>query len=683
MKKFLLIGTIAFMGTALLTSCGQAGKKAAPEAEFNYEVDRFEDISVLKYRLPAFEQLTSGEKEFIYYLSEAALCGRDILWDQNFKYNMLIRKTIEAIIDTYDGDRESTDYKAFITYAKRVFFANGIHHHYSNDKFVPGFSADYFAGLVSGSDAARLPLKEGQTAGDLTAMLTPVLFDPALYARRVDQSEGADMITASANNFYEGVTQAEVEKYYASLADPADPRPVSWGLNTKVVKADGKVTEIPWKSGGMYGQAIDKIVYWLEKARDVALSETQKNELDLLVQYYRSADLKTWDEYNVVWAGNTGLSVDYINGFIETYGDPLGMKATWETVVDYKDTEASKRTALITENAQWFEDHSPVDGKYRKEKVTGVAASVINVAMLGGDCYPASPLGINLPNSNWIRTEAGSKSVTLANITDAKDIVSRGSGFLEEFACDQAEINRAVKWGSLSDALHTDMHECIGHASGKLAPGTDPNALKNYASPLEEMRADLFALYFMMDPKMTEIGLMPTDEPARAQYDGYIRNGFLTQIVRIQPGKDIEQAHMRCRSSIAHWVYEKGRSENVIEVVKRDNKTFVRINDYQKLRGLFGEMLKEVQRIKSEGDFAAGRDMIENYGVKIDQELHGEILARYAGLNLAPYSGFVNPVMTPVTDSNGKITDVKIEYCSDFLGQMMEYGKKYSFLPVW
>ncbi|HHU99286.1 MAG TPA: dihydrofolate reductase [Bacteroidales bacterium] len=683
MKNYLLIATILFMGTALLTSCGEAGKKAAPEAEFKYEVDRFEDISVLKYRLPAFEQLTTGEKEFIYYLSEAALCGRDILWDQNFKYNLLIRKTIEAIIDTYDGDRESDDYKAFITYARRVFFANGIHHHYSNDKFVPGFSADYFALLVSGSDADRLPLKEGESADDLTSMLTPVLFDPALYARRVDQTEGVDMVTASANNFYEGVTQAEVEQYYASLADPADPRPVSWGLNSKVMKVDGKVTEIPWKSGGLYGQAIDKIVYWLEKARDVALSETQKNELDLLISYYRSGDLKTWDEYNVVWAGNTELSVDYINGFIETYGDPMGMKATWEAVVDYKDSEASKRTALITENAQWFEDHSPVDPQYRKEKVTGVAASVINVAMLGGDCYPASPLGINLPNSNWIRAEAGSKSVTLANITDAKDIVSRGSGFLEEFAFDQAEIDRIVTYGSISDALHTDMHECIGHASGKLAPGTDPNALKNYASPLEEMRADLFALYFMMDPKMTEIGLMPSDEPARALYDGYIRNGFLTQIVRIQPGKDIEQAHMRCRSAIAHWVYEKGRPENVIEVVKRDSKTFVRINDYQKLRGLFGEMLREVQRIKSEGDFEAGRSMIENYGVKIDQELHGEILARYAGLNLAPYSGFVNPVMTPVTDRKGRITDVKIEYCSDFLGQMMEYGKKYSFLPVW
>ena len=673
---------IAFMGTALFTSCGPAGEKAGAGDEFTYEVDRFEDISVLRYRLPGFEQLTSAEKEFIYYLSEAALCGRDIFWDQNFKYNLLVRKTIEGIIETYQGDREGDDFKAFITYAKRVFFANGIHHHYSNDKFIPGFSSDYFALLIEGSDPSSLPLNEGETAAGLAEMLTPVLFDPLLYAKKVDQSEGIDMIAASANNFYEGVTQAEAEAYYASLADPGDPRPVSWGLNTKVVKSNGVVTEIPWKSGGLYGQAIDKIVYWLEKARDVALNDVQKEELDLLIEYYRTADLKTWDDYNILWARNTGLSVDYINGFIETYGDPLGMKATWEAVVDYKDIEASKRTALITENAQWFEDHSPVDPAYRKEKVTGVAASVINVAMLGGDCYPASPLGINLPNSNWIRTEAGSKSVTLANITDAKDIVARGSGFLEEFAFDQAEIERAVKWGSLSDALHTDLHECIGHASGKLAPGTDPNALKNYASPLEEMRADLFALYFMMDPKMQEIGLIPSDEPAKAEYDNYMRNGFMTQTARILPGKDIEQAHMRCRSAIAHWVYEKGKADNVIEVVKRDEKTYVRINDYQKLRGLFGEMLKEVQRIKSEGDFSAGKSMIETYGVRIDQELHGEILARYAKLNLAPYSGFVNPVMTPVTDRDGKITDVKIEYCSDYLGQMMEYGKKYSFLPA-
>jgi len=680
MKKILLTGTVAAMGIVLLTSCGHKGSKGAENGDFSYIADRFEDISVLRYRLPGFEQLTPAEKEFIYYLSEAALCGRDIFWDQNFRYNIPVRKTIEAVIASYGGDRETDEFRAFITYAKRVFFANGIHHHYSNDKFVPGFPREYFAAIVKGSDQSLLPLKEGQTPDDLVAFLTPVLFDPDLYARKVDQSDGVDMITSSANNFYEGVTQQEVEQYYASLADPADTRPVSWGLNSKVVKRDGKVTEITYRSGSLYGTAIDSIIFWLEKAKEVALSDTQKRELELLIDYYRTGDLKTWDDYNIMWAGNTGLTVDYINGFIETYGDPLGMKATWESVVDYKDIEASKRTALITANAQWFEDNSPVDPAYRKEKVTGVAASVINVAMLGGDCYPASPLGINLPNSNWIRTEAGSKSVTLANITDAKDIVARGSGFLQEFAWDEAEIERAVMNGSLADALHTDMHECIGHASGKLAPGTDPNALKNYASPLEEMRADLFALYYMMDPKMREIGLMGSDDVAKAAYDNYIRNGFMTQLARITPGKDIEQAHMRCRSAIAHWVYEKGRQDNVTEAVTRDGKTYVRINDYERLRSLFGEMLKEVQRIKSEGDFEAGREMIEKYGVKVDHSLHGEILERYAKLDLAPYSGFVNPRLVPVRDRQGKITDVKVEYCDDYLEQMMEYGRKYSFL---
>ncbi len=680
MKKNLLTGTIAVMGIILLASCGQSGKKNAADEEFTYQVDRFADISVLRYRLPGFDQLSLQEKQFIYYLSEAALCGRDILWDQNFRYNLVIRKTIEAVIDTYSGDKETDQYKAFLIWAKRVFFANGIHHHYSTDKFVPGFPKEYFADLVSNSDASRLPLAAGQKAGDLVAMLTPVIFDPVLYAKRVDQSAGTDMITSSANNFYDGVTQAEVERYYAAKADPADPEPVSWGLNSKVIMADGRVTELTYKSGGLYGAAIDQIITWLEKARSVALDDVQKREIGMLIEYYRTGDLKTWDDYNVIWAGDTGLPVDYINGFIETYGDPLGMKATWEAVVDYKDLEASKRTSIITGNAQWFEDNSPIDPKYRKEKVTGVAASVINVAMLGGDCYPASPLGINLPNSNWIRSTAGSKSVTLANITDAKDIVDRGSGFLQEFAYDQTEIDRAVKYSSLADALHTDLHECVGHASGKLAPGTDPNALKNYASPLEEMRADLFALYYLPDPKMIEIGLVQSEEPSKALYDNYIRNGLLTQIVRIQPGKDIEQAHMRGRAAIAHWVYEKGKGDNVIEIVKRDGKTYVKINDYAKLRTLFGDMLKEVQRIKSEGDFEAGKNMIENYGVKIDPALHKEILARYEKLNLAPYSGFVNPRLIPFTDKDGTITDVKVEYCSDYLGQMMEYGRDYSFL---
>ena len=680
MTKNLLIGTIAAMGIVLFTSCRQTENKSAEAEGFIYQVDRFEDISVLRYRLPEFELLPLQEKELIYYLSEAALCGRDILWDQNFRYNLVIRKTIEAIINSYTGDRETEEYKAFTTYAKRIFFANGIHHHYSNDKFVPGFTPEYFKSLVMRSDATMLPLSDAIQPSDLVAKLSPVLFDPDLYAKRVDQSEGVDMVVSSANNFYEGVTQKEVENFYAALNDPSDKTPVSWGLNSKVVLEDGKIVEIPYHSGGMYGAAIDMIIMWLEKAKDVALSDIQKHELEMLIEYYRTGDLKIWDDYNVLWAGNTNLPVDYINGFIETYVDPLGMKATWEAIVDYKDIEASKRTSLITSNAQWFEDNSPIDPKYRKDKVTGVAASVINVAMLGGDCYPASPLGINLPNSNWIRSEAGSKSVTLANITEAKDIVTRGSGFLEEFAYDDAEIERAKAYASLADALHTDLHECIGHASGKLAEGTDPNALKNYASPLEEMRADLFALYYLMDPKLIEIGLFTSPETGKAEYDNYLRNGLLTQISRIKPGKDIEQAHMRCRSAISHWVFEKGAPDKTIELVSRDNKTYVRINDYQKLRKLFGEMLKEVQRIKSEGDFEAGKNMIEKYGVKIDPVLHNEILERYEKLNLAPYSGFVNPVMTLVTDANGNINDVTVEYCSDFLGQMMEYGKKYSFL---
>ena len=639
------------MGRAFFNACRQNENNRAPAGDFSYHADRFDDISVLRYRLPGFETLSLREKELIYYLSEAALCGRDIVWDQNFRYNIVVRKTLEAVIDSYTGNRETGEFRAFITYAKRIFFANGIHHHYSNDKFVPGFSAGYFATLVRESDTALLPLAEGCQPENLIELLTPVLFDPGLYSRRVDQTAGADMITSSANNFYEGVTQTEVESYYAALATSGDKTPVSWGLNTKVVKTAGKVSEIPYRSGGLYGNAIEKIIAWLEKAREVALSNIQNREIGLLIDFYRTGDLKTWDEYNILWAGNTGLSVDYINGFIETYADPLGMKATWESVVEYKDLEASKRTGLITSNAQWFEDNSPVDPHYRKEIVTGVAASVINVAMLGGDCHPASPLGINLPNSNWIRSEAGSKSVTLANITEAKDIVARGSGFLEEFAFDETEIARAKKYASAADALHTDLHECIGHASGKLAPGTDPNALKNYASPLEEMRADLFALYYLPDPKMNEIGLISSPETAMAEYDSYIRNGMLTQIARIAPGKDIEQAHMRCRASISHWVYEQGAGEKVIGIMSRDGRTYVRIYDYRKLRVLFGRMLKEIQRIKSEGDYEAGKAMIERYGVKIDPVLHAEILERYAKLNLAPYNGFVNPVLKPVTDA--------------------------------
>jgi dipeptidyl-peptidase III len=682
MKKCLTIATVTIIYIIMTGSCKNNNKGAQRNPDFNYQVDRFEDIRVLRYQLPGFNSLSLKEKEFIYFLSEAALCGRDIQWDQNFKYNLLVRKTIEGILSAYNGDKSSNEYKSFMTYAKIVFFANGIHHHYSNDKFVPGFSSEFFASLVNATDESSLPLAEGEKKSDLIKKLTPVLFDGKLYAKKLNTADSCDIVASSAVNFYDGVTQKEVTGYYASLADPDDQSPVSWGLNSKVVRQGGKVTEIPYKSGGMYGPAIDKIIYWLDKARQAALSEEQAKALDLLIEYYKTGNLKTWDEYNILWAGDTEDPVDYINGFIETYNDPLGMKANWESIVEYRDIEATKRTAIITANAQWFEDNSPVNPAYRKTKVTGIAASVINVAMLGGDSYPASPLGVNLPNADWIREKAGSKSVSLANITNAIDIASQGNGMLEEFAYDQTEIDRARKFASLANALHTDFHECIGHASGRLAQGTDPNALQNYGSALEEARADLFALYYLMDKKVISLGLVPSDEVGKAEYDNFIRNGLLTQIVRIKPGKNIEQAHMRDRAAIAHWVYENGKAGNVIEVVKRDNKTFVRINDYQKLRELFGKLLSEIQRIKSEGDYEAGKALIENYGVKIDPALHKEVLERYSKLDLAPYTGFVNPTLTPVTDGNGIITDIKVEYCSDYLLQMMEYGKKYSFLPV-
>ncbi len=681
MKNITNLLFLMFMTSVLTLSCRQSKPAATAETDFTYEIDRFEDIRVLRYRVPGFEQLTLKQKQFIYYLSEAALCGRDILWDQYFRYNLLVRRTIEAIILTYDGEREINDFDAFTTYAKRVFFANGIHHHYSNEKFKPGFSIEYFEELVINSDPDELPLNDGLDQKKLIAMLVPVMFDENLYANRAVQRAGADMVSESAINFYEGVTQSEVESYYAAIVDTDDQRPVSYGLNTKVVKEGDLVREVVWRSGSMYGAAIDKITGWLEKAMEYAENDTQKSELSVLIDYYRTGNLKTWDDYNVIWAGNTDPVIDYINGFIETYADPMGMKATWEAIVNYRDLEATKRTAIISANAQWFEDNSPINPAYKKEEVTGVSASVINIAMLGGDCYPASPIGINLPNADWIRREVGSKSVTLANISEAHDKASQGSGFLEEFAENSDEIYRARTFGTLAGALHTDMHECLGHGSGKLAPGTDPNALKNYASPLEEMRADLFALYYMMDQKIFELGLLPEEDAAKAAYDSYLRNGLLTQLVRIRPGRQIEQAHMRCRAAVSRWVYEKGTPENVVEMIEREGKIYVRINDYRKLRRLFGELLTEVQRIKSEGDFDAGMNLIENYGIQVDPVLHAGILERYEKLNLAPYTGFVNPILTPVLDSRGRIKDIVVDYVDDFLGQMIYYGRNYSFLP--
>jgi dipeptidyl-peptidase III len=672
---------LLFMIMINIIACKNMKKPESKVADdFRYFVEQFDDMRVLKYKLPEFDSLTLQQKRLIYYLSEAALSGRDILWEQNFKFNLKVRKTLEAIIGSYKGDRESADYKAFLIYAKRVFFANGIHHHYSNDKLKPGFMATFLTDLINGSDQALLPLAKGETPEKLTALLTSVIFDAKLYAKKIEQRAGADMVTESAINLYDGVNQKEVETFYSGKVDPKDAHPVSLGLNSKVIKKDGKVIEEVYRSRGLYGPAIDQIILWLEKAQSFAETDVQKKEIGLLIDYYSTGDLKIWDDYNVVWAKDTDPVVDFNNGFIETYGDPLGMKATWESIVDYKDIEATKRTDIISANAQWFEDNSPIMPKYRKEKVTGIAAKVINIAMLGGDCYPVSPLGINLPNADWIRKEVGSKSVSLANITNAYDEASKGNGFLEEFASGDEETARAKKYGSAADALHTDLHECVGHASGKLADGTDPAALKNYASPLEEARADLFALYFMMEKKVIDLGLLPDVEGAKAEYDSYIRNGLMTQLVRIKPGKEIEQAHMRGRSAISHWVYEKGRADNVIEMFQKEGKRYVKINDYKKLQTLFGELLKEIQRVKSEGDFEGGKKIIENFGVKVDASLHTELLARYAKLNLAPYTGFVNPKLIPLFDKNGEISNIKVEYVEDYLGQMMEYGKKYSYL---
>jgi dipeptidyl-peptidase III len=662
-----------------------SGQKTLEEPDdkkdsFQYFVDQFEDIRVLRYRLPDFNSLSLRRKKLVYYLSQAALAGRDILWDQNFRYNLLIRKTFEAIFEFYSGDRSSYDFKMFIIYLKRIFFANGIHHHYSNDKMKPGFSRTYFETLIGDIDSAKLPLLNGVRKDQLTSEISEILFDENLYGRKVERRSGADIISESAVNLYEGVSQEEVEAYYAERTDTSDPNPISLGLNSKVVKENGQVTEIVYRSGGLYGPAIDQIIFWLDKASKFAESEMQRDGIKLLINYYRTGDLKTWDEYNVLWVKDNKTGIDYNNGFIEVYSDPLGMKATWEAIVNYTDIEATKRSAIITANAQWFEDNSPLPAKYKKEKVTGVAAKVINIAMLGGDCYPSSPLGINLPNADWIRKEVGSKSVTLANITEAHEITSRGNGFLEEFTFSNDEIVRVNKYGSLSDALHTDLHECVGHASGKLAEGTDPNALKNYASTLEEARADLFALYYMIDRKIFDLGLLPEEDAARAAYDSYLRNGLLTQIVRIKPGKKIEEAHMRNRALISHWVYRRGKNENVVELLTSDGKSYVKINDYYKLRQLFGELLGEIQRIKSEGDYCAGKTLVEDYGINIDPGLHTEILDRYRKLNLAPYTGFVNPHLIPVFNQKGEIADVKVEYADDYLSQMIEYGKSYSFL---
>lgn len=643
------------------------------KTDFKWQADRFDDIKVLRYQVPGFEKLTLRQKKLVYYLSEAALCGRDILFDQNFKYNLRIRKVLEAIYKEYKGDRSVPEFAAFEKYLKKVWFANGIHHHYSNEKFQPEFSENYFRELVG-----AVPSLQHEKENVLG--LIPVLFDKELYALRVSQEQEGDMVVASANNYYEGVTQREVEQFYGSMLSPDDREPVSVGLNSKLVKEDGKLTEKVWKVGGMYSPVIEKIVYWLEKAVEAAENDRQKAVIEALVDYYRSGDLKEFDRYNILWVADTESFVDFVNGFIETYGDPMGYKASWEATVNFKNEEATRRTEIISANAQWFEDHSPIDVRYRKKKVKGVSAKVITMVQLGGDCYPATPIGINLPNSDWIRKEYGSKSVTIQNITSAYAHASEGDGFMEEFILREEDKELLKTYGILADDLHTDLHECLGHGSGQLAPGIKGDELKNYASPLEEARADLFALYFIGDAKMMELGIVPNMEVMKASYNKTMFNGLIGQLTRIEYGKDIVQAHMRDRQLIAAWCYEKGKADNVVEIVKKDGKSYVVVNDYERLRGLFGELLKEIQRIKSEGDFEAGKNLIETYGVKVNRVIHKEVLERYAALDLAPYSGFINPVLVPVFDGQGEMTDVKIEYPENYTEQMLGYSENYSFL---
>lgn len=660
------------MAALAITSCASKGNNGADSSEFDYTVDRFADIEVLRYQVPDFEKLTPKQRILVYYLTEAALSGRDILWDQNGKYNLAIRDLVENVYLNYKGDKENNDYKALENYLKQIEFANGIHHHYSMDKFIPGFSKEFLNEQI-----ALLP--DEKKPQNLETLI-PVMFDPTVMPKKVNQAEGQDLILTSANNLYEGVTQAEVEDYYNSRKDTTELTPISWGLNTRVVKKNGEIMEEAYKVGGVYSDAIARIVENLNKAKEYAENDKQKEVIDKLIKYYETGDLKLFDEYSIAWVEDTTSQVDFINGFIESYDDPLGMTGAWESIVNFKNNEASHRTEVISGEAQWFEDHSPIDPRFRKEKVKGVTAKVITAAILAGDSYPATPIGINLPNANWIRATHGSKSVTLENITEAYDMASHGNGFNEEFVIDQETSDLLDKYLFVTDNLHTDLHECLGHASGKLLPGVDPDALKAHGSTLEEARADLFALYYIADPKLIELGLLDNPDAYKAQYYKYILNGLMTQLMRIEPGKDVEEAHMRNRQLISAWVYEKGKADNVIEMVKRDGKTYIQINDYEKLRDLFGELLAEVQRIKSEGDYAAGRDLVETYAVKVDPAIHKEVLDRYAKLNIAPYKGFVNPIYTPVVDKDGNITDVAISYTEEYLPQVLRYSRDYRTL---
>ena len=666
---------------SLLTACGGNPKTTAEAEKIDYTVEQFADLQILRYRVPGFEDLSLKQKELVYYLTEAALQGRDILFDQNGKYNLTIRRMLEAVYTGYKGDKNTPDLKAMEVYLKRVWFSNGIHHHYGSEKFVPGFTPEFFRQAVQSVDAATLPLVEGQTVEQLCEEVFPVIFDPTVMPKRVNQAAGEDLVLTSACNYYDGVTQQEAEDFYNALKNPQDETPVSYGLNSRLVKEDGKIQEKVWKVGGLYGQALEKIVYWLKKAEGVAETPEQKAVIAKLMEFYETGDLKTFDEYAILWVKDLNSRIDFVNGFTESYGDPLGMKASWESLVNFKDLEATQRTELISGNAQWFEDHSPVDGQFKKEKVKGVSAKVITAAILAGDLYPATAIGINLPNANWIRSHHGSKSVTIGNITDAYNKAAHGNGFNEEFVYSDAELQLIDKYADVTDELHTDLHECLGHGSGKLLPGVDPDALKAYGSTIEEARADLFGLYYVADPKLVELGLTPSADAYKAQYYTYLMNGLMTQLVRIEPGNNVEEAHMRNRQLIARWVYEKGAAEKVVELVKKDGKTYVVINDYEKVRDLFGRLLAEIQRIKSTGDYAGAHDLVEAYAVKVDPALHAEVLERYKKLNLAPYKGFVNPKYEVVTDADGTITDVTVTYDEGYAEQMLRYSKDYSTLP--
>lgn len=683
MKTFSKTLIIILIGITMM-SCSDNKKISGPPENFKYAVESFADIRIQRYYVPGFEELTPKQKELVYYLYQASLSGRDIIYDQNFKHNLYIRRSLEAIVRTYNGDRSVPEFQQFMTYIKRVWFSNGIHHHYSSKKIQPEFSKEYLQQLLSGTDEYELPMQNQESISGLYNNLIKYIYDPAVAPMKVNQAAGVDLIKTSAVNFYGDVTQKEVEDFYKNMIDPNDSRPISYGLNSKLVKEDGKIFERYWRTGSMYAFALRKVVYWLEKAVTVAENDQQRKCFELLIEYYKTGDLKKWDEYNIEWVKDTSSVVEFTNGFIETYNDPLGFRATYESIVSIKDNEATRRIETISKNAQWFEDNLPVENEHKKQNVKGISAKVITAVVEAGDASPSTPIGINLPNANWIRKEYGSKSVNLGNIVHSYNKFAETSGVLQEFAYSKKEIELEQKYGTLVDDLHTDMHEVIGHASGQLNAGVaEPHqTLKNYYSVLEEARADLVALYFLYDKKLVDLGLIESTEAGKAAYNNYIRKGLLVQLSRVQPGENIEQAHMRNRQLVSKWAFDMGMNENVIEKIVKDDKIFFVVNDYDKLKILFGRLLNEIQRIKSEGDYTAGKTLVENYGVKVDQTIHKEVLERYKKLNIAPYAGFIQPKLVPVMDGK-KIIDVKIEYPEDFTKQMLEYGREFNLLTTY